>query len=114
MTALRPISLPAHAVAELTLGALTMAAPFLLGFESAGTVLAILAGAVAFGLALSAADPSVSVTAHHTYDYAMAVAMLGAALILGLLGDAIALAYFGAAGAVQITLNGVTRYSARP
>ena len=114
MTALRPLSLPAHGAAELTLGALTMAAPFLLGFGSAGTVLAVVAGAVAFGLALSAADPSVSVRAHHTYDHAMAVAMLGSAVVLGLLGDALAVVYFGAAGAVQLALNAATRYSGRP
>jgi hypothetical protein len=114
MTAFRLLSLPAHAAAELTLGALTMAAPFLLGFGSAGTVLAFLAGAVAFGLALSAADPSVSIRAHHTYDQAMAVAMLASAVVLAVLGDAIAVAYFGAAGVVQIALNAATRYSGRP
>ena len=114
MTVLRPISLPTHAAAELTLGALTMAAPFGLGFGPAGTVLAVAAGAVAVGLALSAADPTASVTAHHASDYAMAMAMLGAALVLGIVGDAVALAYFGAAGAIQVALNVTTRYPTRP
>jgi hypothetical protein len=114
MTALRPISLPAHAAVELTLGALVMAAPFLLGFGSAGTVVALTTGAVILGLALSAADPSGSVAAHHAGDQAMAIALLGAALVLGLAGDAIAVVCLGAAGAVQLALNTATRYSARP
>ena len=89
MTAFRLISLPFHGALELLLGVSTMAAPFVLGFGAAGTVVGLVVGALVVGLAL------------------------GAGLILSIAGDAVAGVFFAAASAAQIALNLTTRYSVR-
>jgi len=116
MTAFRLISLPFHGALELLLGVSTMAAPFVLGFGAAGTVVGLVVGALVVGLALGAAvadSGTIDISAHYAYDLGIAVGLLGAGLILSIAGDAVAGVFFAAASAAQIALNLTTRYSVR-
>jgi hypothetical protein len=116
MTALRLISLPTHAVLELTLGVLVMAAPFVLGVGPAGLVVSVALGALVVGLALSAsaADGNRSgVTAHFAYDRALAIGFVAGAVALIAAGDRAAAALLAAAAIAQGGLNLTTRYTAR-
>ncbi len=114
MTTFRLISLSTHGAAELLLGVLTIAAPFVLGFGAGATVITVAVGALLVGLALSAVDPaSTSVAAHSRLDNLMALAVLAGALTLGLSRDAGAATLLFAVGLAQIGLNLTTRYTAR-
>ena len=116
MTAFRLISLPAHGALELLLGMALMASPFLLGFGPAGTLVAVVIGALVVGLALSAslADTgTIDIAAHYAYDLGLAIGLLGAGIALAVSGDAPAAFAFLTAALAQLTLNMSTRYSAR-
>ena len=117
MTAFRLISFPTHAALETLLGLLTMVAPFVLGFGSAGTLVAVVVGALITGLALSAAVADdtnvVDIGAHYAYDLGLCLGLLGAGLALGIAGDAAAAVFLTAAAAAQLSLTLTTRYSAR-
>ena len=115
MTAFRLISLPAHGALELALGLMLMAAPFVLGFGAAGTLVGVVVGAIVVGLALGAAvadSGSIDIAAHYSFDLGLVVGLLGAALVLALGGDMRAGAVFLAGGLAQMALNLTTRYSA--
>jgi hypothetical protein len=112
MTAIRPISLPLHGAVELLLGFIALLAPFALGFTPAGAAISVLIGVLVVGLALDATQSS-QVSAHHTFDYGLALGAVLAALPLALAGDAAAALTLGALGLAQLGLNGATRYSAR-
>ena len=116
MTALRLISLPTHAALELATGLGLMVAPFALGFSTAGIVAAVVIGALVAGLALSAATPegnTIPISAHWTFDQALALGLLGSGAVIGLAGDHVAGVSFAIAALIQVTLNLTTRYSAR-
>ncbi|HYV15375.1 MAG TPA: hypothetical protein VE972_05105 [Conexibacter sp.] len=114
MTALRPISLPLHGALELLLGLLALVTPFALGFTPAGTVVAVLIGVCAIGLALDATQPAPhAISAHHAFDYGLALGAVLVALPLALAGDAAAALVLAALGLIQLALNASTRYSAR-
>jgi hypothetical protein len=116
MTAFRLMSLPAHGAFELAIGVALMAAPFLLGFGAAGTLVAVVVGALVVGLALNAAvadTGTVDIAAHYAYDLGLVTGLLGAGVVLAVSGDAPAALVLLAAAAAQLTLNATTRYSAR-
>jgi hypothetical protein len=115
MTALRLISLPTHAVLELALGVLVMAAPFVLGFGPAGLVVSALLGAIVVGLALSATpeDGGVAISTHSAFDRAVAIALVAGAVALALADDGPAAIFLAAAAVTQTVLNLTTRYTAR-
>ncbi|MTD43007.1 hypothetical protein GKE82_01465 [Conexibacter sp. W3-3-2] len=118
MTAFRLIPLQAHGALEMLVGILTMVAPFALGFDPAGTVLAVVVGAALVGLALGSTTdergvPAVPVATHHAADYGLAIGVGGAALVLGVAGDAVAGFTLAGIAALQLALNLSTRYSAR-
>lgn len=114
MTALRPtISLPLHGALELMLGIAALVAPFALGFTPAGTVVAVLIGVIAIGLALDAAHQPARVSAHQALDYGIAFAAVLVAVPLALAGDGAAALLLLALGLAQLALGMRTRYSAR-
>jgi hypothetical protein len=116
MTAFRLISLPVHGALELMLGLALMAAPFALGFGAAGTLTAVVVGALIVGLALGAAmadGGTIDVTAHHAYDLGLILGLLGAGVALAFGGDGAAAFAFLTAAAAQLALNVTTRYTAR-
>jgi hypothetical protein len=112
MTARPTISLPLHGALELLTGLLALVAPFVVGLSPAGTVVSVLVGACAIGLALDAVEPT-RVAAHHTFDYGLALGAVLSALALALAADAAAALTLGAFGLAQLGLNSATRYSAR-
>lgn len=117
MTAFRLISLPLHGALELLVGLALMAAPFLLGFETAGMVSGVAIGALVVGLAFGAAnattDGRFDVAAHFAFDLGLVAGLLGAGLALALGGDPVAGITFIAAATASLALNATTRYSAR-
>jgi len=114
MTVFRAISLSAHGAIEILLGIATMVAPFLLGFSTAGGIASLLIGLLLVGAALSTIDArSMNVAAHYAWDHAATIAVLGAALALGILaGDRHATAYLAAVAVAQLGLSFGTRYTA--
>ena len=116
MTVFRLFSLPLHGALELLIGLATMAAPFALGFGPAGTVVAVVVGALVVGLALSAAvaeSGTVDIAAHYAYDLGLAIGLVGAGVVFAFAGDTAAAVWFLSASAAQLALNLTTRYSAR-
>jgi hypothetical protein len=119
MTAIRLISLPLHGALEMLVGLFVMAAPVALGLSPAAAVIGVVAGALIVGLALSStgADAEgrrpLNISAHHAFDYGVAMGLFGAAAVIGIAGDGIAAAVFAAAAVSQLALNLTTRYSAR-
>jgi mannose/fructose/N-acetylgalactosamine-specific phosphotransferase system component IIC len=114
MTAFRLISLSAHGALELLIGMALLASPFVLGFGAAGTLIALVIGALTVGLALGAAVAdmgSFDIAAHYAFDVAVAVGLVGAALALAIAGDATAAGVFVGAAIAQLGLTLTTRYS---
>lgn len=110
----RPLPLSLHGPVELLFGLLTLVAPFALGFSPAATVVAVVAGVLVVGLSLSLVDEgAVQVSAHHSYDFGLALGLFAAGALVGLVGDAVAAAYLLAAAAAHLALNLLTKYSAR-
>ena len=116
MTAFRLISLAAHGAMELAVGMALMAAPFVLGFSPAATIVLVLVGALVVGIALEAAiseTGSIDIAAHYATDLALAVGLLGAGVVFAVTGDGPAGGALLAAGVALLALNLTTRYSAR-
>jgi hypothetical protein len=114
MTAVRHVPFPLHAALEMLIGLALLGTPFALGLGTPALVVGVIIGALVVGHALPAVDGgrSVSIAAHHAADHGLALGMAGAALVLAA-ADATAAIIFGAAAALQLTLNLTTRYTAR-
>ena len=119
MTALRLISLPVHGALEMLVGFAVMATPVALGPSPAAAIFGVLIGTLIVGMSLSSTGDegesrrSMPVSTHHAIDYGMAIGLLGAALVIGIAGDAVAAAIFATGALAQLALNLTTRYSAR-
>jgi hypothetical protein len=115
MTAFRLISLPVHGALELVVGLATMAAPFALGFGSAGLIAGFLIGALIVGMALST-EPGerggVSVATHFAFDRGLVIGLLGAAVVFGAAADRAAALFFALAALALLGLSLSTRYTA--
>ena len=108
-----PFSL--HAALELVTATALIAVPFAIGLSVNATITAAMLGVMLFGLAVSATAPAgrgtLPVSAHQTYDAAVAMVLVGAAIVFGLVGEVPALMFLLAAGIAQLTLNTFTRYA---
>jgi hypothetical protein len=118
LTALRLIPLPVHAALRMTTGLLTMAAPFLAGFDTPATLLAIVIGAIVVGVALTATPDERGLTplpadAVHAADWTTVFALLGAATFVAAEGDDRAGGVLVAIALLQLAGNLTTRYSLR-
>jgi hypothetical protein len=117
MTAIRLMSLPMHGALEMATGLALMAAPFVVGAGFAGSVVAVLVGALLVGLALAAAAGpeegrgTLPVTAHHAADHGLALGLFGGAAVVGASGDAPGALLLGTVALVVLALNMTTRYS---
>jgi len=104
-----------HAALELLTAVALLALPFAIGLSVDATITAGAIGIVLFGLAVSATDSdgrgTLPISAHATYDAAVALVLVGAALIFGVAGEIPALVLLLTAGIAQLLLNGFTRYS---
>ena len=109
------VSYALHAALELITAVALIAVPFAIGLSINATITAAVLGIFLFGLAVSATDSqgrgTLPISAHATYDAAIALVLIVAAVVFGLLGEVPALAVLLAAGIAQLTLNGFTRYA---
>ena len=115
MTVFRYIPLWAHAGIETLLAPAMMVAPFLLGFGQAATVASVLVGVLLLGLALQLPGPqrSVSLSAHASFDYALAAFAMTAGLTVGIATGAWGpAAFLVGIGAAMVALTASTRFSA--
>ena len=109
------VSYPLHAALELVTATALIGVPFAIGLSLDATITAGALGIILFGLAVSATDSegrgTLPISAHATYDAAVALVLVGAAIVFGIAGEVPALAFLLTAGIAQLTLNGFTRYS---
>lgn len=115
MRRFRGIPLSAHAGIEALAGPLLMAAPFVLGFGQAATIVSVAVGALLIALALQVPGPARAIPiAHHaSFDYALAMFAAVAGLALGLTTGAWGQAVFlVGTGAALVALAAATRFSA--
>jgi hypothetical protein len=115
MTIFRYIPLSVHAGIETLAGPLVMAAPFVLGFGRAATVVSVIVGVLLLSLALQIPGPkrSVSLSQHASFDYALATFAGAAGLAVGFVTDAwTSAAFLVGIGAALVALTASTRFSA--
>ena len=109
------VSYALHAALELITAVALIGVPFAIGLSLDATITAGVIGIALFGLAVSATDSdgrgTLPISAHATYDAALAFVLVGAAVVFGVAGELPALALLLAAGIAQLTLNGFTRYA---
>ena len=109
------VSYALHAALELITAVALLSVPFAIGLSLDATITAGVIGIILFGLAVSATDSdgrgTLPISAHATYDAAVALVLVGAAVVFGVIGETPALALLLAAGIAQLTLNGFTRYA---
>ena len=109
------VSYALHAALELITAVALIAIPFAIGLSADATITAGVLGVALFGLAVSATDSqgrgTLPISAHATYDMAIAFVLVAAAVVFGLAGETPALALLLAAGVAQLTLNGFTHYA---
>jgi hypothetical protein len=111
---MRAISLPVHGALEMLAAPAIMAAPFVLGFSPAATVVTVLIGTLLLGLSLQADGPGRAVppSAHAGFDLSLATIGLAAGLAIGLAqGEWIAGAFLVGIGVAQVALTAVTRFT---
>lgn len=106
----RRLSLPAHALVELTVGLALMVAALALSLDVAGTVALFSAGVVLAGIGLGAAD-SLPLAAHQTLDRWIATLVAAAAIGLAIAGDATGAVVMLLVATGQLLLTGTTRWS---
>jgi hypothetical protein len=91
-----------------------MVSPFVLGFGPAATIVTVLFGALLLGLAIQAEapQPSVPVSAHAGFDFALAAFAVISGLAIGLAsGEWYAPTFLIGIGAAQVALTVATRFS---
>src|SRR5215213_827944 len=110
---MKRISLPTHGLVELTAGLALVIAALALDLGTTGALLTFGAGVVVAGLGLGAAD-TLSLAAHESLDRLLAIALAGGSIAAALAGSALAAAVLLGAGALQLALTGVTRWSRAP
>ena len=92
-----------------------MAAPFLLGFGVAATVITVGLGALLLGLALQVegSGRGIPLSAHAGFDYALALVATIAGLAVGLVADEqVAGIFLVGLGAALVALTAMTRFTA--
>ncbi len=93
-----------------------MAAPFLLGFGPAATVITVGLGALLLGLALQvegSSGRSIPLSAHAGFDYVLAIVATIAGLAVGLIADEQSAGIFLVGiGVAMVALTASTRFSA--
>lgn len=110
----RAIPISIHGALEMIAAPAIMAAPFLLGFELAATLVTVSIGVLLLGMSLELEAPrrSVPLTAHAAFDYTIATAAVVCGLAVGLAGgEWYATAFLAGVGAAMFTLTASTRFS---
>ena len=105
-----------HGVLEYLAGAVFIAAPFVLGFDSsAATALSIIVGVLLLALGAATDAPTglarvVPVEIHAVVDFAVAVLLIAAPFLFGFRDEGGATAFFIIVGIVFLLLAIATRY----
>ncbi len=110
----RGISLSVHSAIEVIAAPALMAAPFLLGFGPAATVITVLIGALLLSLALQVEGPqrAVPISAHAGFDYVLAFTAVVGGLAIGVAtGEWYATVFLVGVGAAMALLTASTRFS---
>jgi len=118
MSSTRRIPFAAHGAIEFPLGLALMAAPFLIGADPAGTVIAVALGALIAGVALTSIGSgprpsSIPLSAHESYDQALALGGVGGAVALAVVGQAPVAVAVLVGSLALLVLSFATRYSGR-
>lgn len=104
-----------HAALELITAVALIGVPVVTGLSFDATLTAGIIGVVLFGLAVSATASdgrgTLPVSAHATYDAAIALVLIAAAIVFAVAGQGAAVALLLAAGTAQLVLSSATRYS---
>jgi hypothetical protein len=111
----RAIPVSVHGALEIVAAPAIMAAPFLLGFGPAATVITVALGALLMGLALQLEGPrrSVPLSAHAGFDYTLAATAVLGGLAIGLAtGEWQAGIFMVGIGLAMIVLTASTRFTA--
>ena len=111
-----PIPRFVHGVLEYAAGALLIAAPFLLQFDSGAAVaLSVVAGVVMIVVAASTEGPtslvnSIPIAAHLLLDYALAALLIAAPFLFGFSDETSPTAFFLVFGVVHLLVTIGTRF----
>ena len=111
---MKGIPLSIHGALEMLAAPAIMAAPFLLGFGQAATIATVLVGVLLLGLSLQAeaSQPSVPLSAHAGFDYALAAFAVICGVAIGVAsGEWYAPVFLIGVGAAQVALTVATRFS---
>jgi hypothetical protein len=111
----KAIPLQIHGALEMLAAPAIMAAPFLLGFGPAATVITVGLGALLLGLALQteASGRSIPLAAHAGFDYVLAIVATVAGLAVGLIaGEQSAGIFLVGLGVAMVALTASTRFTA--
>jgi hypothetical protein len=111
----KTISLPIHGALEMVAAPAIMAAPFLLGFGAAATVITVGLGALMLGLALQVegSGSGIPVSAHAGFDYALALVAAVAGVAVAVVADErIAGIFLVGVGVAMVALAAATRFTA--
>jgi hypothetical protein len=115
-----PIPAFVHGLLEYLLGALLIAAPFLLDFDpDSATAVSIVAGLLVLVVAASSALPtglikSIPVQAHVMIDYAVALGLIAAPFVFGFSDDGTSTPFFIVLGVVHLLVTIATRFIREP
>src|SRR5512145_2482598 len=100
------VTYPLHAAIELFTASALIGVPFAIGLSINATITAVVLGSALFGLAVSATASegrgTLPISAHATYDAAVALVLVGAAVVFGLVGEIPALVLLLSAGIAQL------------
>jgi hypothetical protein len=110
----RALPLSVHAAIETVAAPAIMAAPLLLGFGRAASVVAFAIGVTLFGLALQSVGPgrTIPLSAHAGFDYALAILAIIGGLAIGLgIGEWASAVFLVGIGVAQAVLTASTRFS---
>jgi hypothetical protein len=111
-----PIPAFVHGLLEYGVGALFIAAPFVLAFDSdTATAVSIIAGVIVLIVAASTAMStglikSIPVQAHVVLDYILAILLIASPFLFGFDDDGTATAFFIVLGVVHLLLTIATRF----
>lgn len=113
-----PIPLFLHGTIEYLAGALFIAAPFLLSFESgAATALSIIVGVVVLAVAAATEGPTslvdqIPTAAHVALDYVLVVVLIALPFLAGFSDETAPTAFFIVLGVAHLLLTIGTRFRA--
>ena len=114
-----PIPLVVHGIIEYAGGALLIAAPFLLSFDSgAATALSIVVGVVVLGLAAATDGPTSLVnqvprSAHVALDYVLVVLLIALPFLAGFSDETTPTALFIVVGVAHLLVTIGTRFRSK-